>query len=150
MTTFLVLDSRNDADPAISDSVRKFRKLGQDQYEAFMMQRVIDRTSSVTEPIKRNNLPMFRCPPQTSPSKAKQMVRSLKSDCALFSRLYFTCQTREGDLENFFRHENHSYPPAMSLLGKMRLGNKADLAGCLEKHYQVNDCRLINLLKYDR
>ena len=146
----LVLDNRNVADPAIADSVRKIRKTGQDQYEAFMMQRVVDRTSSVTEPIKKNNLPMFSCPPQTSPSKAKQIVSSLKSDCALFSRLYIACQTREGDLENFFRHENHAYPPALSLLGKLRLGTKADLTGCLEKHCQVNDCRLIHLLKYVR
>jgi hypothetical protein len=34
----LVLDSRNVADPAIADSVRKFRKIVQDQYEVFMMQ----------------------------------------------------------------------------------------------------------------
>ena len=133
----LVLDSRNVADPAIVNSVRTIQKTGQDQYETFMTQRVVDRTSAVTEPIRKNNLPLFSCPPQTSPSKNKQLVSSLKSDCALFSRMYIACQTREGDLENFFRHENHAYPPALSLHGKLRLGTKADLTGCLEKHCQV-------------
>ena len=61
------------------------------------------------------------------------MITSLKSDCALFSRLYIACQTRDGDLDNFFNHENHVYPPSLSQLGKLRFGTKADLTDCLEK-----------------
>ena len=61
------------------------------------------------------------------------MITSLKSDCALFSRLYIACQTRDGDLDNFFKHENHAYPPSLSQLGQLRFGTKADLTDCLEK-----------------
>jgi hypothetical protein len=84
---------------------------------------------------------MFRCPPQISPSKAKQMVLSLNSDCALFSRLYIACQIREGDLENFFRYENHAYPLALPLLGKLRLRNKADPQRFRHQNHGVGERR---------
>ena len=64
-------------------------------------------------------------------------VTSLKSDCSLFSRLYIASQTRDGDLERFFRHENQACPPSISQLGKLRLGTKSDLLVCLESCAEV-------------
>ena len=60
-------------------------------------------------------------------------MSSLKCDISLFSRLYIACQSRDGDIDDFFRHENQACPPSLSNLGKLRLGNKADLLSCLEK-----------------
>ena len=34
----------------------------------------------------------------------------------------------------FFKHENQACPPSLSQLGKLRLGTKADLLGCLESN----------------
>ena len=56
----------------------------------------------------------------------------MKSDCNLFSRLYLACQARDGDVDQFFSHENHACPPSLSQGGKLRLGSKADLMPCLE------------------
>ena len=57
----------------------------------------------------------------------------LKSDCALFSRLYIACQTRDGDLDEFFEHENQKCPPSLSRHGRLRLpGSKSDLLHCIE------------------
>ena len=54
----------------------------------------------------------------------------LKSDCALFSRLYIVCQTREGDLDEFFEHKNQG---CASQNGSLRLpGSKSDLLHCIE------------------
>ena len=39
--------------------------------------------------------------------------------------------TRDGDLDSFFKHENQNTPPSLSLGGKIRLGTKADLH-CLQ------------------
>ena len=64
-------------------------------------------------------------------SKQKMQVTSLKNDCNLFSRLYIACQTRLGDLETFFMHENQAAPPSLPLGGKLRIGTKADLLDCL-------------------
>jgi len=57
----------------------------------------------------------------------------LKSDCSLFSRLYIACQSPDGNLEDFFKHENQPFSPALSQAGKLREGQKSDLVKCLEK-----------------
>ncbi len=47
--------------------------------------------------------------------------------------LYIACQSRDGDLDDFFHHENQRVaPPSLSNLGKLRQGTKADLLSCLE------------------
>ena len=86
----------------------------------------------VTDTLVKNNLPLFSCPPLNTPSKQKLQLAALKKDHDLFSRLYLSCQTREGDLEQFFSHENQAVPPSLSQGGKLQLGNKADLMHCLE------------------
>ena len=129
----LVLDSRDVADPAIAQTVRVIEKTGQDQYDKYMTERVIERTTSVFDPISKNQMPLFSRPPSRVPSKTKQTTAPLNSDCTLFSRFYIACQTRDGDLDNFFKHENHAYPPSLSMLGKLRFGTKSDLVQCLEK-----------------
>ena len=65
-------------------------------------------------------------------SKAKLKAISPKQDSKLFASLYVACQRREGDLGDFFSHENHVYPPSISEYGKLRKGNKADFLQCLE------------------
>uniref|UniRef100_UPI00358FF46D uncharacterized protein n=1 Tax=Myxine glutinosa TaxID=7769 RepID=UPI00358FF46D len=128
----LVLDSRDIVDSEIADNVRSIENLGQQQYEQYVKERMLERTTPIMDPIKRNNIPLFSRPPPKVSSKATHLS-SLKSDCALFSRLYIASQMCEGDLENFFRPENHAYPPSLSQLGKLRFGTKADLTECLEK-----------------
>ena len=55
----------------------------------------------------------------------------LKHDVDLFSRLHIVMQHREGDMANFFKHENHPYSPSPSDKGKIRLGKKSDLLSVL-------------------
>ena len=59
-------------------------------------------------------------------------MNSLKCDVELFSRLYIGCQTRDGNLDDFFRHENQACPPSLSATGKLHLGTKSDMLECLE------------------
>ena len=59
---------------------------------------------------------------------------SLKSDCRLYANLYVACQGRDGNLDEFFSHENHAYPPAISEYGKLRKCNeKSSFLKCLEE-----------------
>ena len=69
---------------------------------------------------------------QKKVSKGKQQLASLKSDVGLFFQLYIGCQTRDGNLEEFFHHENQACPPALSVGGMLYLGNKSDLITCLK------------------
>ena len=78
-----------------------------------------------------NKLPLLSTP-VLKVSKGKQQLNSLKCDVELFSRLYMACQTRDGNLDEFFRHENEACPPSLSAAGKLHLGTKSDMLEFLE------------------
>ncbi|KAK3746528.1 hypothetical protein QZH41_007370 [Actinostola sp. cb2023] len=41
-------------------------------------------------------------------------------------------QSRYGNLEEFFKFENHPWPPSLSQMGELRGGQKSDLVKCLQ------------------
>ena len=92
----------------------------------------------ITDPIKRNKLCLFSRPPVKEKSQKQLQLKSLKHDCSLFSRLYIASQIRNGDLDEFFKHENQQYPPSLSQLGGLRIGTKSDLLHCLEESNLVH------------
>ena len=96
-------------------------------------ERLVCQTKPISDPIKKGNLPLFSRPPLREKTKSQLQLTSLKSDRNLFSRLYVASQVRNGNLDEFFEHENQVYPPALSHNGKMRTVTKSDLVGCLEK-----------------
>ena len=55
----LVLDTKEIADPAVIETVRNAKQIGQDQFEAFSKECIVDRTKSIKEAIHRNKLPLF-------------------------------------------------------------------------------------------
>ena len=65
-----------------------------------------------------------------SVKSSKQNV--LKTDCHLFSELFISCQSRECDLKEFFRHENQSHPAALSDGGKLHTCQKSHLTSILQ------------------
>ena len=115
------------------ETVRNVKKIGQEQFQAFNRECLVERTKSIDDSIRRNKLKVFNTSTPRSVSKGKQEQTSIRSDVALFSRLYKGCETRDGNLEEFFRHENLSVgqswgtPPALSDGESLRLGTKRDL-----------------------
>ncbi len=128
----LVLDTRDLADTAVINSLKNIEKLGQEQYDSYVSERLVNQTKPITDPIKLNKLSLFSWHPAREKSKSQQQLSSLKSDCSLFSRLYIASQIRDGNLDEFFEHENQACPPSLSHMGKVRTGTKSDLLGCLE------------------
>ena len=59
----LVLDSRNIADSAVADTVFQIEKLGLEQCETYMNERLVTQTVTISDPIKRNNVHLFSWPP---------------------------------------------------------------------------------------
>jgi len=114
-------------------TVEEAEVLGREEFETFAKERLSEeRTKSVHAPIKKNKLSLFTSPCQKEPSKVKQQISSLKSDCELFSR-FIACQIREGDLDEYFEHENQGCPPSISQNEKLRLpGKKSDLIECIQ------------------
>ena len=127
----LVLDTKEIADPAVLKTVHSAKCIGQNQFDTFTKECLIHRTKSIDDTIHRNKLPLFGTP-ASKESKGKQQLNSLKCDVELFSRLYIGCQTRDGNLDEFFRHENQACPPSLSVAGKLHLGTKSDMLVCME------------------
>ena len=136
----LVLDTKDIMPKEVVDSVKSIEETGYDQCTTFVKERFVDQKKPITDPIKMNKLPMFSRPPTKVPSKQKVQLTALKEDCALFSRLYIACQSREGDLQDFFKHENQPSPPSLSQQGQVRQGNKADLVKCVTDRIDVVEC----------
>ena len=128
----LVIDTRDIMDTQVAETVRRIETIGNEQFTKFVTERLEECTTPVTQPLPNNKLPLFSRPPVKIKSRQKEQLAALKSDCGLFSRLYISCQTRDGDIDNFFSHENQAAPPALSTGGKMRIGIKSDLLRCLE------------------
>ncbi len=128
----LVIDTKDIMNAQVAETVRRIKTLGEEQYTEYVTERLEECTTPITQTIPKNKLPLFSRPPVKSKSRHKEQLAALKSDCGLFSRLYISCQTRDGDMDNFFSHENQAAPPALSTGGKLQFGVKADLLRCLE------------------
>ena len=48
----IVLETRDIADPAVIESMRQIEKLGTDQYELYVQERLVEKTKNINEPIK--------------------------------------------------------------------------------------------------
>ena len=82
-------------------------------------------------PLRRTSYRYLERQKQTP--KASTRIATLKDDCSLFSRLYIACQSRQGNVEVFFKHENRTCPPSLSSNGdQLRTGEKSDLLQCTE------------------
>ena len=104
-----VLDTRDIADSKVVETIRIVEQLGKDQYQRFVTTRLQERTTPLFDTIQKNKLPLFSSPPATRENSSDRLkIASLKNNCSLFSRLYISCQVRNGDLEGFSGHENQS------------------------------------------
>ena len=80
----------------------------------------------------KNNLPLFRSKNTVVTSKSKQRIANLEADRRLYANLFVACQARDGDLDNFFAHENYACPVSLSEYGKLRKSSaKSDFLQCL-------------------
>ena len=130
----LRLGTRDIVELTVVESLQKEEKLGHEQYETFIAERLSSQATTLSETIKKNKLKLFSESPSRTGSTSDLQLSSLRNDCALFSKLFIACQTQKGDLDEFFRHENQAWPPALSQNGGLREGSKSDLLECLESH----------------
>lgn len=134
----IAIHTKDVMDAAVVSSVQTVSKIGEEQFNTFVKERFVDRSKLITDPLKKNNLSTFSTQGKKILSKDKAKVEILKEDCALFSRLYIACQSRDGNLEEFFKYENQPWPPSLSQMGSLRGGQKADLVKCLPNPSTTN------------
>jgi len=126
------IDSKNVASEGVMKTVQTIEKLGKLQFNTYFQERLIDCTQAVTVKIRRNKLPLFRTSAVAAKPVAKIKLASALQDSMLFSQLFVAGQKRKTDLNTFFEHETHLYPPSLSNSGEIRFGVKSDLLTCLE------------------
>lgn len=69
-------------------SVRKAQRLGKEQYDRYVEERLITGQVSLYSVIKSNNLPLFREKNKVSTSKGRLRIVSLKQESKLYASLY--------------------------------------------------------------
>ena len=124
------LDTKDIVEEVSAATVQNILAKGEQQFNDFTTDRLVQRTKPITDPVHRNRNELFVI---FSTKEGPESRVSLKSDCSLFSRLYIACQTRQRDMKEFFSHENHAFPPSLSNLGEMRAGKKSDWLTCLDQ-----------------
>ncbi len=129
-TELITLDTKVIMPEKSTKQLRSLDDLGRSLYEKFVKERLFG-DKSVYDPIPKNNIQIFNIPaPKTDRQKTK--LATMKDDVHLFSKLYIASQSRPGELDNFFMHENLPWPPALAEQNKMRRTTKSDLMECLE------------------
>ena len=71
----LVLDTKEIADSFVLNTINNVKCIGQDQFDVFTKECLIDRTKSIDDTIHRNKLPLFGTPASKA-SKGKQHLNS--------------------------------------------------------------------------
>ena len=128
----LSLVTKDIADPAVLKTVDGIKRIGQDQYDTFVQERLRQRSRSFYDCIPKNKLTFFHSSKKKENSKSQNELTLAKNDAALFSKLYISCQNRDGDIDEFFKHENQAFPPSLSDFGKLRATVKSELLTCFE------------------
>ena len=126
-----VLDTKNVVDQKVINTVRNIEQFGRECYNSFVSERIEKQEKNIMHVLSRNSLPLFSTSPPKI-TKAKTQMSSLKSDCSMFSKLYIALQTRDGDINTFFKHENGLTPPSLCDDGMMFKGTKSDIVPLLE------------------
>ena len=113
------ITSRHVLDDVATKPVKEAKRIGEDHYTAFVNERLINRRTSFYDKLKRNDMSLFRQKHLLKMSKSKQKIADLYSERRLYAKLHVACQSREGDVDNFFAHENHAFPVSISEYGKL-------------------------------
>ena len=118
------LISNDVCDAAAVKAVKTAEHVGEEAKKSFM-DMLQNNPSSFNNSITLNRLRVFH----KSQTRGKQNAqgRKMKDQLQLFSQLYVATQVRDGDMDEFFKHETLSHPPSLSKHGEIRPGDKSEL-----------------------
>ena len=126
------LDTKAIMPDNVIHSIRTAEDLGKAQCKAFVQERINSHAIAFSHTIQKNRLPLFNSSLRKGPAKTASQVVNLQNDVRLFSRMYISCQAKNSDMDAFFSHENHTWPPSLASNNNMHQTTKSDLMECLE------------------
>ena len=143
-TDLLVLETncKEITDHTSVKAVQNARRIGQEQFQAFSRECLIERSKSIDDVIHRNKLKLFGSACKKNVSKGN---KQLASDVGLFSQLYNT--TLGASLEMAILKSSFAMKIRLLLQlsdgGNLHLGTKSDLLICLEDIFVLPKLRLL-------
>ena len=109
----------------VETDLRRMEALGLSQYDEFSALRIQSNEQHLLAPITKNKLKLPNHKPKKPTSSKTKIV---KKDYGTYAKILLSTQKRPSDLKDFFRHENHAFPPSLSSDGSIRVAaNKSDL-----------------------
>ena len=84
-TDLFVIDTKEIIDTTPVKSIQNAQRIGQEQFQAFTIECLIEKSKSIDDVIHHNTLKLFGSATKKNMSKGKQQLTSLKSDVGLFS-----------------------------------------------------------------
>ena len=121
------LDTRDCATPEAIMILQNVQQKAADRYGKFVECVLSSNKGSIHDKITRMNQKIFKDLQKPEPSQDQ----NLKNNAALFGRMYIANQHRNGNLLEFFSHENQLSPPSISDKGKLRGGSKSKVLQCI-------------------
>ncbi|KAK3915994.1 Putative aryl-alcohol dehydrogenase AAD10 [Frankliniella fusca] len=129
--SLIVIDeSRVVMDDTAVKALMKAGERGLAMYQEFVDERLVTKTKSIYDPMKKCKFSIFKGPKKCAPVST---IKQLKSEVQLFSRLFIVSTARSLNLDEFFEYENQHAFPSLSLDGSLRGGDKAKLMSILEE-----------------
>ena len=129
------IDNKDIAHPSSAELLQTHLDRGRTKFQKFS-DSLANNAVSFYEPIKKNRTDFFR---QEAAPVEQSKQKLLKEDCQLFSKLFISCQSRECDLQEFFQHENQTFPASLSEGGRLYTCQKSQLTSVLESHVTLED-----------
>ena len=134
------IETKDVAETVVIETIIKVLSVGKEKYAMFLKERLIDSSKPIDDTIHRNKLPLFSYKPKLI-SRNTTEIATLRNNVKLFSQLHIANQRRNGDVDNFFSHENTPVPPSLSKDGELRSGKKSDLIDCLVESVTISNVR---------
>ena len=97
-----------------------------------------ENDGSLYKPVKKNRINFFTNEPKCA---SKSDTKLLKEGCNLFSHLFISCQNRQCVLQEFFKHENQSFPASLSNKGKQHTCTQSDLVDVLQANVTLPETK---------
>ena len=131
-TDLYMLDTKRIMLSSMVNIVKTAEDIGKTQYRKFVAERVNANTTAFNDTIHKNSLPLLDSSSEKKHAKSVSKISNLHNDVHLFSRVYISCQARDSNMDDFFMHENHAWPPSLATHCIMHHTNKSDMIECLE------------------
>ena len=131
-TDLYMLDTKRIIPASVVNTIMPAEDIGTRQYPKFVAERVNVNTTAFNDTIHKNSLPLLNSSSEKKPAKSASKISNLHNGVYLFSWMYISCQARDSNMDDFFMHENHAWPPTLATNCIMHHTNKSDLMECLE------------------